>query len=122
VLEPLSGYLLLAQRMTADGPAFSEGWNFGPGDAGTMDVESVVKHVIAAWGAGRYIIEPDADFHEAHLLKLDTSKARALLKWTTKMDVISAIEKSVEVYKLFGQDSESLECAINGQIDSYSAG
>jgi CDP-glucose 4,6-dehydratase len=119
VLEPLSGYLLLAQRMYADGIAFSEGWNFGPGDDGVMDVENVVKSVIEAWGSGNYQIANDADYHEAHLLKLDISKAKALLKWAPRQNTTEAIERSIEVYKMFGQRSREIKPVVESQIDFF---
>jgi CDP-glucose 4,6-dehydratase len=122
VLEPLSGYLLLAQRMFSDGVSFSEGWNFGPGDDGVMDVETVVKNVIHAWGEGEYHITPDADYHEAHLLKLDISKARSLLKWKPRLSTIDAIDKSIEVYKLFGKSYVDLKHVVSSQIVSFTNG
>jgi CDP-glucose 4,6-dehydratase len=119
VLEPLSGYLLLSQSMYADGIAFSEGWNFGPGDDGVMDVENVVKAVIEAWGSGHYQIAHDADYHEAHLLRLDISKARALLKWAPRLSTTAAIAKSVEIYKLFGPGNRGIKETVESQIDSF---
>lgn len=121
VLEPLSGYLLLAQRMREDGKSFSEAWNFGPSDEGVMDVENVVKNVIAVWGTGNYHITPDADYHEAHLLKLDISKARALLKWRPKLSTMESIFKTVEVYKCFQNDLPGLIPLISSQIKTFQA-
>jgi len=105
--------------MYADGIAFSEGWNFGPGDDGVMDVENVVKSVIEAWGSGNYQIAHDADYHEAHLLKLDISKAKALLKWAPRQTTYAAIEKSIDVYKLFGQNSREIKPVVESQIDFF---
>jgi CDP-glucose 4,6-dehydratase len=120
VLEPLSGYLLLGQHMSADGIGFSEGWNFGPGDDGVMDVENVAMNVIAAWGSGNYVIVPDADYHEAHLLKLDASKARTLLGWHTTWNCEKAIRNSVEWYKDFIAGSDMHRKTIN-QLGAYLA-
>jgi CDP-glucose 4,6-dehydratase len=120
VLEPLSGYLLLGQHMSADGIGFSEGWNFGPGDDGVMDVENVARNVIAAWGSGNYVIAPDADYHEAHLLKLDASKARTFLGWRTTWNCEKAIRNSVEWYKDFIAGSDMNHKTIN-QLGAYLA-
>jgi CDP-glucose 4,6-dehydratase len=122
VLEPLSGYMTLAQRMYTDGVAYSGGWNFGPSDEGVMDVENVVKRVIDAWGGGSYSIMPDADYHEAHLLKLDISKARSLLKWAPKLDTSRAIKETIAVYKLFGKSDTELSDTVEEQISSYTGG
>ena len=119
VLEPLAGYLLLAQRMSDDGVSFSEAWNFGPGEDGFMDVENVVKNVISAWGHGQYEIAADADYHEAQLLKLDISKARTCLKWSPKIDTVTAIANTVEVYKIFSHGMRDVNNAINIQIESF---
>jgi len=119
VLEPLSGYMLLAQRMFIDGIMYSEGWNFGPGDDGVMNVENVVKAVIKAWGSGKYEVADNADFHEAHLLKLDISKAKATLKWSPRIDTMTAIAKTVEIYKLSGQSVHELKDAVKAQIHSF---
>lgn len=121
VLEPLSGYLLLAQRMSANGVSYSEGWNFGPGDDGVMDVENVVKNVIQAWGSGEYHITSDADYHEAHLLKLDASKARAMLGWQARWGCEDAIKYSSEWYFGFyaGHNPRQMTSA---QIDLFNEG
>jgi CDP-glucose 4,6-dehydratase len=119
VLEPLSGYLLLAQNMYADGVAFSEGWNFGPGNDGITDVENIVKEVVKAWGSGRYEIAEDADYHEAHLLKLDISKAQTILRWSPKLTTSEAIAKSMEVYKLFSCEESSIKKSVIQQIETF---
>jgi CDP-glucose 4,6-dehydratase len=118
VLEPLSGYLLLAQRMSADGVSFSEAWNFGPGEDGFMDVENVVKNVISAWGHGHYEIASDADYHEAQLLKLDISKVRAKLGWKTVYSCEDAIKKSIEWYIYF-YSQQNIKKITLAQINLY---
>jgi CDP-glucose 4,6-dehydratase len=101
VLEPLSGYLLLAQRMTEDGVSFSEGWNFGPGDDGVMNVENVVKNVITTWGSGQYLITSDANVHEAYFLKLDAAKlvkAGVEYKWSCPESIQRSVEWYIDYY------------------------
>lgn len=119
VLEPLSGYLLLAQCMAADGVAFSEGWNFGPDEGGIMNVEEIAKCAIAAWGCGAYKISEDADLHEAQLLRLDASKARARLGWKPQYSAVKAVEISVAWY-LAQSRYEDITRLTAAQIDSYS--
>jgi len=118
VLDPLAGYLVLAERMYTDGLGYCEGWNFGPGDEGVMDVENVVKTAIEAWGSGGYSITPDADLHEAQLLKLDPSKAHARLGWSTKLDVRSAIRWSIDWYAGYYRGANIVEL-MKAQIDEY---
>ncbi len=82
VLEPLSGYLKLAQRLFEDGARYSEGWNFGPSDEDTRPVEWIVSRMCEEWGNGaRYEIDAGEHPHEARYLKLDCSKARLKLGW-----------------------------------------
>lgn len=118
VLDPLAGYLCLAQKMYIDGISYSEGWNFGPGEDGVLDVENVVKYAVAFWGSGEYYITPDADYHEAQLLKLDPSKARAKLGWATKIPVRDAIRSTIEWYKAF-YSNEDAKRVLLAQINKF---
>ncbi|MDD5570713.1 MAG: CDP-glucose 4,6-dehydratase [Bacteroidales bacterium] len=101
VLEPLSGYLLLGEKLYTEGIKFSGGWNFGPTKESTLDVENVVKKLIKIWGKGEYKIESDNKFHEANLLQLDISKANLHLKWKPLLNVNEAINNTCEWYKNF---------------------
>ncbi len=119
VLEPLGGYLLLAQALYNDGGEFAQGWNFGPGDRGVMSVESIVRRVIEQWGSGGYRIEANADLHEAQLLKLDISKARAYLRWNPVYSVNEAIDKTVAWYKSFYDKKSDMAAITSSQIRDY---
>ncbi len=82
VLEPLSGYLQLAQRLYEDGVAYAEGWNFGPNDEDAKPVQWIVERLTQQWGEGASWQLDDGDHpHEAHYLKLDCSKAKMRLDW-----------------------------------------
>lgn len=82
VLEPLCGYLILGQHLLEGNTAFAESWNFGPDDDGVQTVRDVVRRMHDVWGAIRAEFRPDPTApHEARLLKLDCSKARARLGW-----------------------------------------
>jgi CDP-glucose 4,6-dehydratase len=83
VLEPLSGYLTLAQKLYESGPAFAEGWNFGPAEADPRPVQWIVERLTQMWGQGACweLDSRNNPLHEAHYLKLDCSKARSVLGW-----------------------------------------
>ena len=92
VLEPLSGYLLLAQRLFEDGQAYAEGWNFGPRDEDAQPVQTIVQRLATDWGAGaRWQVDAGEHPHEAHWLKLDISKARARLGWQPRWTLAQAL-------------------------------
>jgi CDP-glucose 4,6-dehydratase len=83
VLEPLSGYLLLAERLFEQGGVYAEGWNFGPRDEDCRSVQWVAQHLCTAWGTGvRWVEQPGEHPHEASFLRLDISKARQRLQWS----------------------------------------
>lgn len=83
VLEPLSGYLVLAERLWGQGHEFAEGWNFGPRDEDVKSVSWILNRLVDLWGDGaKWIVEEDSEFHEANTLKLDISKAQSRLGWT----------------------------------------
>ena len=102
VLEPLSGYLLLAERLFHDGAAYADGWNFGPAIEETQPVEWIVERLVAAWGDGASW-EKDAEPgpHEAHFLSLDCAKARRELGWRPQWDLATTIEKIVDWHRAF---------------------
>ena len=82
VMEPLSGYLTLAERLFEHGPSFGEGWNFGPNDEDAKPVGWIVEQMAALWGAdAQWQVDTGEHPHEAHYLKLDISKARSRLNW-----------------------------------------
>lgn len=102
VLEPLSGYLFIGQKLLEEKVEFGEAWNFGPSDEGSITVEEVVNHVKKHWDAIDYEIHRDPNqLHEANLLKLDCSKAHIRLKWKDVWDSETTFEKTVMWYKHF---------------------
>jgi len=93
VLEPLSGYLLLAQRLYESGPEYAEGWNFGPSDADAKPVEWIVKRMCELWGnVADYIIDSGDHPHEAYYLKLDCSKSRSRMGWQPRWNLDKALD------------------------------
>jgi CDP-glucose 4,6-dehydratase len=97
VLEPLSGYLVLAQALYMDGAKYNGGWNFGPRDEDARSVQEVVNLLIKNWGSiASWTQDQGEQPHEAHSLKLDCSKARQYLNWAPKWSLEKAIEKITE--------------------------
>jgi len=102
VLEPLSGYLAIGQKLLEEKVEFGEAWNLGPSDEGSITVEEVLHHGKKHWDKIDYEINRDLhQLHEANLLKLDCSKAHIRLKWKDVWDSETAFEKTVLWYKNF---------------------
>ena len=100
VLDPLSGYLLLGQRLLEGKKAFAQAWNFGPVDEDSICAEEVVRRFKACWGTFDYELRPDIEQpHEADLLKLDCAKARTLLRWRPVWGSSTTCEKTADWYK-----------------------
>ena len=107
VLEPLSGYLVLAERLVIEGQAYAEGWNFGPHDEDARAVRWIVERLCATWGEGAsWLLQSGNHPHEANYLKLDISKARHRLQWSPRWSLDLALEKIIEWHRawLAGQD------------------
>lgn len=119
VLEPLSGYLLLAKKLFEDGHKYSEAYNFGPDDSDAKPVEWVVKKICEKWGHGAsYEIDAGIHPHEAHYLKLDCSKAKANLGWYPKWDIEQAIDEVIEWTKAYAEKKDVRAICIK-QIRDY---
>jgi CDP-glucose 4,6-dehydratase len=100
VLEPLSGYLMLGQKLLEGKKEFAEAWNFGSDDAGNLDVENVLRRIRTGWDKLEYEIEANKDNpHEASLLRLDCSKARTRLKWKPVWDIDKTLAVTAQWYK-----------------------
>ena len=94
VLEPLSGYLVLAQHLWQEGQTFAEGWNFGPKDDDCRPVQWILDTKVHFWGKGAYYeIDKSQQPHEANFLKLDCSKATTRLKWHPQWRLEYTLEK-----------------------------
>ncbi len=96
VLEPLSGYLVLAQALWEGGKPFAEGWNFGPKDEDAKPVDWILDRMVQAWGGGAsWQLDTNANPHEAKYLKLDISKAHARLHWSPTWSLDTTLDKIV---------------------------
>lgn len=102
VLEPLSGYMLLAQKMWNEPTKYCEGWNFGPRAESIIPVWEVAEKVVENYGSGELkdISDPN-ELHEAKLLMLDISKAKYRLGWEPRMNISLCIEMTVDWYKQY---------------------
>ncbi len=119
VLEPLSGYLALAQKLYGDGANFSEAWNFGPDDSDARPVQWLVKTFCARWGEGaKYEIEKGDHPHEANYLKLDCSKANARLGWRPRWGLEKALNSIIEWTKAY-KDGKNMRDVCLKQIYDY---
>ena len=119
VLEALSGYLMIAQRLIADEEVFADAWNFGPADDDARPVSWIVEQVRALWGDA----PPPAVWHghvphEANLLRLDTSKARTLLGWRPALPLAEALGWIVEWHRRFAAGENARDLTFE-QIDRY---
>lgn len=101
VLEPLSGYLRLADRLCQpDGEAFAEAWNFGPAPGSITTVEALARALTTAWGTGTLeVAERTAQVHEAGLLTLDCAKAGARLDWHARWDLAETARRTAHWYR-----------------------
>jgi CDP-glucose 4,6-dehydratase len=120
VLNPLSGYLLLAQVLW-DAPSLAGGWNFGPGDDDAQRVSWIVERVAERWPGGvRSEPDPRPAPHEAQQLKLDSSRARARLGWRPRWDLATGIDAVVEWYSAYADSSDAREITL-AQIERFLA-
>ncbi|MEL7157221.1 MAG: CDP-glucose 4,6-dehydratase [Actinomycetota bacterium] len=120
VLEPLSGYIMLAEQLATAGEPFAEGWNFGPADAEAMPVGWIVEQMAKRWGEGAsFRIERDGP-HEAKFLKLDSSKARNELGWRPRLSVDMALDWVVDWSRAYLSDKDMEQFTID-QIAAYEA-
>ncbi len=121
VLEPLSGYLLLAEKLWHEGAALAEGWNFGPAEDDTRTVEDVVGLFAGHWGAGaRWQHAQGAQPHEAHHLRLDCAKAGARLGWRRRLALDTALAWTAEWYRAWQEGADVRSLSLE-QIDRYDA-
>jgi CDP-glucose 4,6-dehydratase len=123
VLEPLAGYLTLAERLYSDGHAFAEGWNFGPADLDARPVKYLVSELARLWGdaASWQIAETQnvhEDVHEAHMLRLDSAKAHARLGWSPHWGIDETLANTVDWYKRYYSGEDIGGCTLR-QIGSF---
>jgi CDP-glucose 4,6-dehydratase len=121
-LEPLSGYLRLAEALFKEGPAFAEAWNFGPWETDARPVGWIVQRLMALWGPdARHRIEREAGAaHEAQQLKLDISKARMRLGWQPTWSLDQTLESIVAWHRAYREQADMRETTLR-QIAAFAA-
>jgi CDP-glucose 4,6-dehydratase len=119
VLEPLSGYLSLAERLSTEPRSFGEAWNFGPAADDARPVAWVVDRLSTFWGDGaRWESDSASHPHEAGLLQVDASKARARLGWTPRLSLEEGLRWTVDWYKRFGAGEDAAALTL-AQIERF---
>ena len=119
VLEPLRGYLILAEKLYLEGTPFAEAWNFGPNEQDTKNVEWIVRELANLWGEGaHWSLDESNQPHEATYLKLDISKARGRLDWHPLLSLPTTLRMIVDWYHNYN-NGENMHHFINNQISEY---
>jgi CDP-glucose 4,6-dehydratase len=119
VLDPLTGYLTLAEKLYTEGPRFADSWNFGPDDDGAKNVEWIARTVCRLWDDNAsFEIDSHPQPHEAHYLKLDCSKAKSELAWTPSWSIQIALE-SIVTWNKSRLSGENMRQVTLNQIKQY---
>lgn len=121
VLEPLSGYLLVAQQLYLNGCAYAEGWNFGPNDNDAQPVQFIVETMVQLWGDNAsWQLDGANHPHEAHYLKLDCSKAKMRMGWQPRWDLVTTLGRIVNWHKAW-LTGENMRARSLQEIRDYMA-
>lgn len=122
VLEPLSGYLMLAKKLWEDGVGYSEGWNFGPNDEDVKPVQWIVENLTKSWRKGAsWVLDGSDHPHEAHYLKLDCSKAKTRLDWHPRWSLVDALGAIIDWHRAYRDGKDMHELTVS-QIQDYVRG
>ncbi len=118
-LEPLSGYMKLAEKLYNGEKSFAESWNFGPAEEDSKPVGWILEEIKRIWNEPvNWQIAEGIQPHEARLLKLDSAKAKNQLKWSPKLSLDEAVKITVQWYRGF-KDKKNLTELTGNQIDFY---
>ena len=120
VLEPLSGYLTLAEKLVQEGNEFANAWNFGPEESDAMPVSWIVEQLCSRVSGAKWEIEGRSQPHEAGLLKLDSAKAKAHLGWSPRLSLEIALNKTVD-WHLAWRRGQNMSAFSIQQIEAYLA-
>lgn len=119
VLEPLSGYLLLGQKLLEDGKKFAQGFNFGPKEDSVLKVSEIAQKTVQYYEKGEVIVHKKDNLHEANLLMLNIEKAKNVLGWTPTYNADTAIKQTVDWYKHFYNQDADMHSFTIKQIKDY---
>lgn len=118
VLEPLSGYLVLAQHLYQNPAGFAEGWNFGPYEDDAKPVDWILNHMVQSWQGSNWELDKNAHPHEAGYLKLDISKAKARLHWHPTWRLEHTLAKIIEWHQAW-LNKEDMQAKCLEEIQDY---
>ena len=119
VLEPLRGYLQLAQKLVEYGPEYGQAWNFGPQPHDAKPVSCVVQEMCQKWGFGASWENDEGEHpHEANFLKLDVSKSATHLQWVPKLDLDQSLKLIIDWHRAFVHNESMKEFTLH-QIGQY---
>jgi CDP-glucose 4,6-dehydratase len=118
VLEPLAGYLVLAQKLYQTPQAYAEGWNFGPYDEDARPVDWILNQMVSQWSGASWVLDQDAHPHEADYLKLDISKAKARLDWQPLWRLERTLSKIVQWHQAW-LNKEDMQAVCLNEINEY---
>lgn len=119
VLDPLRGYLMLAEKLYQEGPRWGEPWNFGPGENDNVTVDNVIHYFYEKWkGCSEYSKSDKPQPYEAHFLRLDSTKSRSKLGWIPRWHIERAVSAVVEWHRAHAQ-GENMKSVTENQITSY---
>lgn len=121
VLEPLSGYLLLAQAIYEQGEPYAEPWNFGPDERDARPVEWIIEYLCKQMEGASWKCDTAVQPHEANVLKLDSSKAKSMLGWQPRWSLEQALAMTLSWHKAWRNNEDMAACSI-GQIQEYEDG
>jgi CDP-glucose 4,6-dehydratase len=119
VLEPLSGYLMLAEKLYTEGQAWAEPWNFGPNEDDVRPVQWIVEQIAQSWGNGAsWQLDSKNHPHEANYLKLDISKAKSRLGWHPKWTLLEALSNVTSWHRFWLEHRNMRDISLK-QITEY---
>jgi len=118
VLEPLSGYLVLAQKLYENQREYAEGWNFGPNEQDVKPVDWILDRMILKWPNSSWELDSSFSPHEAGFLKLDISKAKSKLGWQPVWELSQTLEKIISWHQAW-LNKEDMQAACFAEIREY---
>ncbi len=118
VLEPLSGYLMLAQKLYNEQSKFSEGWNFGPNEHDIKPVSWILDNIVSKWPDSNWKLDNNSNPHEASFLKLDISKASSKLSWSPVWSLKFALDMIINWHKQW-IDGKDMQIVCQNEIKQY---